>query len=148
MLKLNKIKSGFITMLISLTFSIAAFIMFLSTYQVFRYEINRWTFSCIIIAMWLMIFLLINSLIKGDKPFWTSALNMVIVFLLTYSFLEFINPCLSPIGIYFTVHNMGDTATNAIGVPRSLICAGCYLISIIMSIVSSFLTFSSKKEVE
>jgi hypothetical protein len=40
---------------------------------------------------------------------------------------------------------MGDTATNEIGVPRALITAGFYLVSIILTIVASFLTSKEVK---
>lgn len=143
--KLKKPGIGFIFLVVSFIGTLISLILFISTYNVFKYELNRWAFSCLVLSLWGLLFLIVNNLIKGEHPFWQNIIYPIIAFLLVFSFTEFINPCLSPIGIYFTVHNMGDTATNDIGVPRSLITCGFYLISIISILVASF-TKASKEE--
>ena len=144
MLKLKKPSIGWILLIIAFISSIVSLILFISTYNVFKYELNRWAFTCLILSIWGIGFLLVNGLIKGEYPFWQGVIYPLLAFLLTFSLIEFINPCLSPIGIYFTVHNMGDTATNDIGVPRSLITCAFYGISIISVLIASFM--KPKKE--
>ena len=145
MLKLKKPGISFIFIVLALILTVAAFILFISTYNVFSYEINRWAVTCSILSIWGLVFLSINTLIKGEKQFWTMCIYPIIVFLLTYAVLQFIKPCLSPIGIYFTVKNMGDTATSEIGVPRAIITTVLFLLAIISSIVAALL---SKKDKE
>lgn len=148
MIKLKKPSLGFILIAISFVCTVVAFILFLSTYDVFSYELNRWALTCSVLAIWGLLFLGVNTLIKGENPVWTFIIYAVIVFLLTYAVIQFIKPCLSPIGIYFTVKNMGDTATNEIGVPRALITTGFYLVSIICCTISSFVKSTNSKEVD
>lgn len=144
MLKIKKIKVGFILNVLSLILTLIALFLFLSTYEVFSFQINRWAVTCSILAIWGLLFLTINSLFKGEKQFWTSLIYPIIVVLITYAALQFIKPCLSPIAIFFTVRNMGDTATYEIGVPRAIITAVLYILALILSVVSSFM--ASTKE--
>jgi hypothetical protein len=96
------------------------------------------------IAIWGLAFMCINTLIVGEKPFWVSYINVLTPFLILLSAILFISPCLSPIGIYFTVGNMGNVEANAVGVPSVIRGVIFYMIGIIALIVSAF--FPAVKE--
>ena len=140
-MKLNKPSIGFILLSIATIFTVVGFILYFSTFSVFNYQQSKITIACTIIALWSMISLIINSLFANDKPTLFNIFFLINVFALAFAFSYFLIPCLSPIGIYFTV-NMGDMETYALGVPRCL--AGCafYVISILLNIVASFFTLT------
>ena len=137
--KINKPRLGMILLLISLICTIVGFILFVSTYNVFKYELNRWCITCLVFSIWFLLFMIINKLIKGENLYLQNMMYPVVVFLIVFATIEFINPCLSPIGIYFTVHNMGDTATNDIGVPRAIITTCFLLVGALTCLISSFM---------
>ncbi len=144
---LNRIKRmhvGFYLMVIAFACTIAAMITYTQTYNVFGYKFNRWVFLMTFLAMWCMLFMLVNTFIVGDKPKWVSYLYIVISFTLVLSVVQFINPCLSPIGIYFTV-NMGNMDVNKIGVPKAILTAIFYMIAIFCNLIASF-TPAARKE--
>lgn len=145
MIKFKRLNVGFYITLLSFISAVVSLIMFMATYSVFKYSFNRWVFFMTFLSIWAMGFMLVNTFLVGDKPFWVSYVYVLISVMLVLSLVKFINPCLSPIGIYFTVHNMGDVETNAIGVPYSLVTAGFYLVAIISNLVASFLP-SVKKD--
>lgn len=147
MIKIRKPGISFIFVALTLIFTIVSFSLFISTYNVFSYEINRWAVTGFVLSIWGLVFLLVNMLFKGESPFWTMFIYPIVIFLLTYAVLQFIKPCLSPIGIYFTVKNMGDTATNAIGVPRALATTVFTVISILLCAVAGGFS-KAKKEVD
>ncbi len=140
MTKLKKPSIGWYFLLASFLCCIVAFALFLSTYSVFRYETNRWAVSCMILSIWGLLFLLVNTLWKGDYPSFCNVIYGVVTFLILFAFTQFINPCLSPIGIYFTVHNMGDVATNAIGVPRAIIASVFFILATCCTMIAAFLS--------
>ncbi len=142
--KLKKPGVGFILLSLSLVFIIVAFILFLKTYAIFEYDTNRWAITASILAIWFLVFILVNSLFKGDNPFWIVLIYGIITFLLTFAVVKFISPCFAPIGIYFTVI-MGNVEQILAGVPRALAGAACYLVSILLILVASFLP-SMRKE--
>lgn len=143
-LKLKTPSVGLYLTLTSIVLAIAGLIMFFETYNVYKYSINRWALAYTIIAIWLMATSIVNTLIRGNKPIWFGALNVVAVILLTLAATKFFSPCVSPMAIYFTV-NMGDVQTQALGVPRSLWAMGLYLVSIIIFVVSSFFSLARKE---
>ncbi|MBE7086977.1 MAG: hypothetical protein E7369_01595 [Clostridiales bacterium] len=135
---LKRLNVGFYFTLLSLIVSVAALVLFIITYNIFGYNFNRMVFFMTFLSIWLMGFITVNTIFMGEKPFWVSYLYVLITVLLVFSFVQFLNPCLSPIGIYFTVHNMGDVETNALGVPRSIATGVLYLIAIVCNLVASF----------
>lgn len=140
--------SGFYLLVITLLFTIAAFIMHLSTFEAFHYELDRYVISLLIIVFWCLICVIISSLFNHKESKILDILYLLAIFALTIGFIKFIIPCISPIGIYFTVNNMGDVEANAIGVPRCLITSGLFLISIITLIISSFLKKRKEEDYE
>ena len=87
-------------------------------------------------------------MLLGDKPFWVDVLYIIAMFALVISAIKFITPCLSPIGIYFTVHNMGDVEANAAGVPRSIAGIVIFVLAIVCLAVAAFFKSSSDTEVK
>ena len=144
----KKIGVGFILTLVALVASVGALGMFLYTYNVFGYTLNRWAFSFTLLACWLLLFLVVNTFLAGGEPYWTRYAYTFICFFLLYAALAFIKPCLSPIGIYFTVHDMGDVETNAVGVPASLATAALYLVAFFLSTVAAFMGTAADKKLK
>ncbi len=138
--KLQTPSIGFFSAAAAFVFAIVATILFFNTYAVGGYTLSRWAVTCSIIAVWLLAFLSINTLLVGEKPFWTNILYGVVAFLLTYGLLQFLQPCLTPIGFAFGSSdlNMGDSALNKVVAVQAVITAVFYLLAIIGTIVSSF----------
>ena len=145
MIKIQNLKIGFYLTAISLICCIAAMIAFFFTYNVFSYQFNRWVFFMTFLAIWGLAFMCVNTVLVGEKPFWVSYVHVLASLLIMLSAILFIRPCLSPIGIYFTVHNMGDVETNAVGVPASIVTAALYIVALICNVVASFLTSVKEK---
>ena len=145
-MKLKKLGAGFYGLVVSLVCAIVAFIMYFLTFNAFHYSADRWVTALTVIALWAIAFLLINAIVSDDTPFYVDIFYVIAVFTLTLAMIMFLLPCLSPIGIYFTVHNMGDVEANAIGVPRSIVCIVFFAISIIGLLVSAFLKLTGKEK--
>ena len=145
MIKLKKPHAGFYLLAVSFVFAVVAFIMYFLTFNAFHYSTDRWVTGLTLIAFWSILFLLISSLISGDDPFYVDIFYVIAAFCLTIATIKFLIPCLSPIGIYFTVHNMGDVEANAIGVPRSIVCVVFFVLSIICLLVSAFFKSTVKE---
>ncbi len=122
----------------SLVFCIAAFIMYEMTFDAFHYENDKWIEALFVMTFWSYACIIIGTLISGNGAKATDALYIVAAFALTIATIKFLIPCLSPIGIYFTVHNMGDVEANAIGVPRSIVTIVLFVVSILLLVVSAF----------
>ena len=144
MTKMKKPGIGFILLSLSLVCVIVAFVLYLKTYSIFEYDTNRWGISCTILAIWFLLFININGLFKGEKPFWTSIIYGVVISLLVVAVTQFINPCLAPMGIYFTVI-MGNVEQILAGVPRAIAGAVFYVVAIVLILVSSFLPLNRKE---
>lgn len=141
----KQLKRGFYLLLVSLIFAIAAFIMNFSTFDAFHYENDRYIIALMIISFWCLLCIIITSVINHKEGKIIDVLYLIAIFAITIALVKFLIPCLSPIGIYFTVHNMGDVEANAIGVPRSIITISLFVISIATLISSSF--FPVREEV-
>ena len=140
--RLKSFKLWFLVAAIIMTF--VGFMLYFSTFAAFNYSQDRWVIALTIISLWGLVVLAINALVFA-KPFRFEFFYVVIPFALVIAIGKLLIPCLSPIGIYFTV-NMGDMETYAIGVPRCIAGVVFYLLGVILTIVASF--FSFKKEVE
>jgi len=132
-----KLGAGFILTAISFILTIVGFILYFTAINAMEYEADRFVVALTIMALWSLIFLIVNSLFVNDKPFWSSIFYIVITFTLFLGFSFFLSSFLSPIGVYFTV-NMGDMEKYALGVPRCLAGVICYVLAIITNVVSSF----------
>lgn len=126
----------FILVLLSLIIMIVGFILYFSTFRVFGYSDSKWVIGLTIIALWLEIIVLANQAF-ANKPFYVSFIYILIPFMVMIIIGQYLIPCLSPIGIYFTV-NMGDMETYALGVPRCIAGVALYLVSAIALIGASF----------
>lgn len=135
----RRLTVGFYTTVLALILLIAGAFIALRAYDVFSYKLDRWAVVLFVVGAWATVFLLLNTLLRGERPFGlTVLLTGTAIFSLVLALCLFIKPCLSPIGIYFTVHNMGDVETNAVGVPLSIVAAAVFLGAIVLLLLSSF----------
>lgn len=147
-MKLKKPSVGFWLTLVCFVFAIVAFVLYFTTFKALNYENNLWVIALSIIALWSMLCLLVNGLLAGNKPFFMDIFYVLAVFSLVLAMILFLSDCLSPIGIYFTVHNMGDVEANAAGVPRCIAGVAFYSVSFLMMIIAGFLKLMSEKKVK
>lgn len=151
MLKIKKPGLAFVFVCLSLVFSIVALALFLSTYSVGGYTLSRGAVTCSVLSIWLLIMLMGNVLLRGDKPVWTGIVYALAVFLLIYGLMQFIQPCLTPIGFVFGAGdlNMGDTALNKIVANRSIVTAVFYVLAAVCTVAAAFISadksFGTKK---
>ena len=117
---------------------LVAFILYFPTYSAGGYAQSRWTIMCCVLSMWLLLLLIANGLFFGEKPAWASVIYAAAAFLITYGALRFIQPCLTQIGIYFTV-NMGDIEMNRAVTYYSITAEVFYVLGAVFTIVSAFL---------
>ncbi|MBE7087148.1 MAG: hypothetical protein E7369_02460 [Clostridiales bacterium] len=144
---LNKVKSlrvGFYLLVLALITAIIGFGSFLITYDIFGFQAEKLGITLTVLSFWFLAFMLFNAFYKGNNPKWTWVIFAVVVLFLVVAMIKFLAPCLSPIGIYFTVNNMGDVEANAKGVPRAIIAIVFYVIAVLCVMVSAF--FNTVKE--
>lgn len=144
-MKITKPSVGFWLMLVGFVFSIVAFVLYFTAYAAFKYESNLWVIALSVIGLWGLACLLVNGLLAGNKPFFMDIFYIIAVFCLVLAMILFLSDCLSPIGIYFTVHNMGDVEANAAGVPRCIAGVAFYAVASLLVIVSGFIGLMSRK---
>ena len=87
---------GFLALGLSFTFTVVGFSMFFYTYSIDPYTVNRWTVLMTSLSLWIMLFLMVNTLFMGDKPVWTAALYIAVAFMLTYALLQFCRRAFRP----------------------------------------------------
>lgn len=144
-IKIKKPSVGFWLLVGGLVLSVVAFILYFMTYNALGYSQDYWVIAMMVIAFWSLACLLVNGLLAGNRPFFMDVFYTIAVFCLVVATIKFLTPCLSPIGIYFTVQNMGDVEANAIGVPRCIAGVTLYVIAISLVIAASFINLSSNK---
>lgn len=146
MFKLKKPALGFVFTVAAAVFSVVALALFITTYNVGGYTLSRWALTCTVIALWLLICLAANAFAFGDKPVWGGVVYALCAFLLIYGFMQFIQPCLTPIGFIFGAGdlNMGDTALNKIVAERSIVTAVFYVLAVAFTVTASFCSAENK----
>lgn len=137
---------GFYFLALALIVAVAAFVTSFKVYGIFGYHTNRWVVFTSFAAIWLLAFFIVNTLFAGEKPFWTMPLFAAVCALLVFAAVLFIQPCLSPIGVYFTVHNMGDVEVNALGVPRAIVTTVLYVVALVLTLIASFCPLTVKEK--
>lgn len=145
MLKIRNAGFGFYLLIISFVFGVLGFVYYKMTYSVFRYSDDRWAVTMTILSLWFTLFMIVDTLFIGKNPLFSRAFYALAVFMLTYSLLRLLTPCLSPIGIYFTVGNMGDVETNNKAVPLCIIASIFYLVSILTLFAGGILGTTRKE---
>jgi len=140
----NCLKSSKFWLLISsLIMIIVGFCLYFLTFNVFHYNQDRYVISLTIIAIWCVVLSILNMLLI-KKPLNLDLFNLITPFALMIAMGKFLIPCLSPIGIYFTV-NMGDMATYALGVPRCISGVAFYILAITLNVISSFFSIKERE---
>lgn len=145
-MKMSKPSVGFWLLTAGLLLSVAGFVLYFMTYDALGYNQNYWVIAMMIIAFWSIACLLINGLFAGNKPFFMDIFYAIAVFAVVIAMLQFLTPCLSPIGIYFTVHNMGDVEANAIGVPRCIAGIILFVLAVACLLAAAFVKLVSDKK--
>lgn len=139
---------GFYLLIISLLLLVVAYFVSISTFQLYGYSVDRYVIIFPLFAIWIIGIQVVMSFIDINKPLWTHAIDLAFALLVIFAFAHTLMPFLSIIGVYFTVGNMGDVATNAIGVPRCLTACILYIVSTLVFVVASFFKIVNFKEVE
>lgn len=143
-MKTNKFSiSAVIFLSISLICTIVGFIYYGLTFSVFKFNTDRGLVTCSILAIWLLVVLIATGILDKNQPWYLSFIYVLMPFLLLYSMFQLVSPCITPIGIYFTV-SMGDIETNSIGVPRCITGVIFYLVGTISFLVASFFSLRKK----
>ena len=142
MFKIKKPGLAFVFVCMALVFSIVALALFLSTYSVGGYSLSRWALTCSVFSIWFLLLLAGNMLFRGDKPVWSGIIYAIVVFLLVYGLVTFLQPCLVPIGFAFFSSdlNMGDSALNKIVAYRSVATAAFYVLATVFTVVTAFMS--------
>ncbi len=128
---------GSILQLLSLILLVVGFIFYFACWSAFGYGQDRFVIAFTILAIWVSILMLATDFFDAKRPIWVASIGLVYCFFVLFSFGRILAPCISPIGILFTV-NMGDMETYAIGVPRCFVSIGGYLLSALFFVASSF----------
>lgn len=144
-IKLQIPRVGFILLALSLIFTIIGYCYYQYTFEVFNYQPSKLIIAMTIISVWSTISLLVNSLFFSDKHSFFDVFYLINVVAVILSFAYLLMPCLSPIGVYFTV-NMGDMETYSKGVPSCITGCVFYVLSAIITIVASFFVPTKGKE--
>ncbi len=141
-LKVKKPAVGFYLLAAALAVIIAAFIVSVDTFRVFHYDLDKWVVALNVIILWTLVCILANSFFLGDKFLPSVFFYGIALFCTVIALFKLLIPCLSPIGIYFTVHNMGDVEANALGVPRCIAGVALYVVAIVLLTTSAFMRVS------
>ena len=145
MLKIKKAGVGFYFLVVSFIFGLLGFIYYLITFSIFRYSDDRLSIAMTVISLWLIGFLIVDTLFSGENPKFSWVFYALAIFMLTYSLLRLLTPCISPIAIHMTVGNMGDVKTNKVAVPKALLATVFYVISIVTLLVGGIFGTTRKE---
>ena len=150
MLKNKRISAGFYFLITASVFAILGVAFYGVAYSIFEYAYDRLALSLTIVSVWLIGFLLIDAIFTRDNPKFSMTFYALAFFMLTYSVIRFITPCLTPIGIIFTVGNMGDYAKTAAATNYCLFATGFYIVSLHFLFVGTILgtTRNARKKAE
>ena len=143
---------GFGFFLLALIALIIGYALTFKTYQLdHNSDPNRLVVILPIFAIWILLIQLVMSFIDDNRPVWLDAINVVYCFLVLFAFGKFISGFLEYIGIYYTVHEMGDVATMEAVVPKAILASVFLIVSCVLFIVGSFFKVyidNKKKEEE
>lgn len=151
-IKLKKPGLGFIAICVAFILSIVAFCLYFKTYKIEPFEHDRMTITFTIFAMWCMVFLALNMLFKGDKPFWTLIIYPAIAFFLIYALLKLMLPCVNAIGYTLGAGDliMGNVEKNRAITNTSIMTAVFYVLSAVFVMAAAFMpaewSFGKKKK--
>ena len=136
---------GFYLYALALTVLVVAYIMAISTFKVFSYDVDRFVIILPIFAMWIIILQITMSFFDTNQPVWFNAIDLAFCVLVLFTFAKTLIPFLTNIATFFTV-NMGDVKTFAIGVPRCIASCVLLVVSCIIFIVGSFFKIFTERE--
>lgn len=137
--------AGTILLLASLVLLCVGFGFYFACFDALGYQQDRFVIAFSIIAMWIILALIVTDYIDAERPIYVTAVGLFYCFLVLFAFSRVLIPCLSPIGILFTV-NMGDKEAFALGVPRCFASCGCYALSALTFLLSYFFRGFQRKE--
>lgn len=131
------IRAGSVLTLVALVFTAAGYAVYFHTMAAFGYPIDRFVIVFSVFSLLFLSFLFLNGVIVGDRT-GTFVLYALVAVFLTLALCRYLSPCLSNIGIYFTVGNMGDVEANAVGVPSCIRGVAFYLVATLSTVASGF----------
>lgn len=134
---LKSLRPALFLLIAALVLSIVGFVNYFHTMSAFDYPVDRWVIVLTSFAFALIAFQIVNALLMGDQFGNVFPLCAAIV-LLILAAVAYVSPCLSNIGIYFTVGNMGNVEANAVGVPSVIRGMVFYVLSVVCLIVGAF----------
>ncbi len=142
---------GFGCLFVAFVLSIVAFCNYYALYEMADYENNRWTVMFSWLTILLIVFLMVSSLFKGDKPIFMLIAHAAAVFMFAFAALEFMQPCVSEIAFVFGSPDlaMGDNAIRVAICDDSITTAVLYVVTCVFVIIAAFApatwTFGKKK---
>ena len=128
---------GLFANIIALGLLIAGYILSISTFHVFEYDVDRFVIVLPLLAMWIIIVQTVMSFIDKDKPVWTNVIEVAYCVLVLFAFAKTLIPFLTNIATFYTV-TMGDMETFAIGVPRCITACVLMVVSCVFFIIGSY----------
>ena len=134
---LKSLRPAFFLLLAALALAIVGFVNYFHTMSAFDYPVDRWVIVLTCFAFVLIFFHLVNGALMGDQ-FGNVFLSCAAIVLLVLAAVAYLSPCLSNIGIYFTVGNMGNVEANAVGVPSAICGVAFYVASVLCLVVGAF----------
>lgn len=133
----KSLRPALFLLIAALVLSIVGFVNYFHTMSAFDYPVDRWVIVLTGFAFALIAFQIVNALLMGDQFGNVFPLCASIV-LLILAAVAYVSPCLSNIGIYFTVGNMSNVETNAVGVPSVIRGMIFYVVAGVCLIVGAF----------
>jgi len=127
---------GLIAYIISLGLLVVGYILAISTFQVFEYDIDRFVIVLPILAIWIIVVQVVMSFLGKEKSL-LVVLEIAYCVLVLFTLSKTLIPFLTNIATYYTV-TMGDMETFAIGVPRCITACVLMVVSCIFFIIGSF----------
>ena len=128
---------GLFANIIALGLLIVGYILSISTFHVFEYDVDRFVIVLPLLAMWIIIVQTVMSFIDKDKPVWTNVIEVAYCVLVLFAFAKTLIPFLTNIATFYTV-TMGDMETFAIGVPRCITACVLMVVSCVFFIIGSY----------
>ena len=134
---LKSLRPALFLFIAALVLAIVGFVNYFHTMSAFDYPVDRWVIVFTAFAFALIAFQIVNAVLMGDQFGSVFPLCAAVV-LLVLAAVAYLSPCLSNIGIYFTVGNMGNVEADAVGVPSVILGVSLCVASVVCLIVAAF----------
>ena len=92
MIKFKKPNVGMILLMISFVALIIGFILYFQTFSIFHYQQSKITIAMTIIALWGLLFLIVNDTFFGERPLYFDAFYVITSIALMFALAYFSLP--------------------------------------------------------